>query len=259
VARSLTPAAPGEPAPMAPPLLHPLIVGHRGMTGPPENSLEAFAAAIALGVDAVELDVRRTADGRLVAWHDERLPSGEPVAAVTAAHARETVPHLALVREVAEACEESGVTLQIDLKEVGGEVESVAEVERVVGADRLFVTTLEDVSVRTLKRARPDVRVGLSLGAARPGDTWLRQGLEIVPWRRVARCGPDLLSVQHRLASHGLFLQARALGFPVFVWTVDDPARMDRLMRWRGLAGLISNRPDLALAARRRALGAAAK
>ena len=135
----------------------------------------------------------------------------------------------------------------------------MAEVERVVGADRLFVTTLEDVSVRALKRARPDLRVGLSLGAERPGDTWLRRGLEIVPWRRVARCGADLLSVQHRLASHGLFLQARALGFPVLVWTVDDPARMERLLRWRGLTGLISNRPDLALAARRRALGAAAK
>ena len=240
-------------------LPHPLIVGHRGMSGRAENSLEAFAAAIALGVDAVEFDVRRTADGQLVAWHDDRLPSGEPVSAVTALHARETVPHLALVREVAESCADSGVTLQIDLKEIGGEVESVAEVERVVGADRLFVTTLEDVSVRALKRARPDLRVGLSLGAERPGDTWLRRGLEIIPWRRVARCGADLLSVQHRLASHGLFLQARALGFPVFVWTVDDPARMERLLRWRGLTGLISNRPDLALAARRRALGAAAK
>jgi glycerophosphoryl diester phosphodiesterase len=240
-------------------LPHPLIVGHRGMSGPAENSLEAFAAAIALGVDAVEFDVRRTIDGQLVAWHDERLPSGEPVSSVTARHARETVPHLALVREVAESCAGSGVTLQIDLKEIGRELESVAEVERIVDAGRLFVTTLEDISVRALKRARPDLRVGLSLGASRPCDTWLRRGLEIVPWRRVARCGPDLLSVQHRLASHGLFLQARALGFPVFVWTVDDPARMDRILRWRGLAGLITNRPDLALAARARTVVTAGK
>lgn len=244
---------------MAQALPHPLIVGHRGMAGRPENSLEAFSSAIALGVDAVEFDVRRTGDGALVAWHDDRLPSGEAVSAVTERHARATVPHLASVREVAESCADSGVTLQIDLKEVGHERESVAEVERIVGAERLFVTTMEDVSVRSLKRARPELRVGLSLGARRPGDTWLRRGLEVVPWRRVARCGADLLSVQHRLASHGVFLQARALGFPVLVWTVDDPARMERLLGWRGLAGLISNRPDLALAARRRALGAAAK
>lgn len=229
------------------------------MTGRPENSLDAFSEAIALGVDAVEFDVRRTIDGQFVVWHDDELPSGEPVAGVTARHARETVPHLALVREVAESCAESGVTLQIDLKEIGHERESVDEVERVVGTDRLFVTTLEDASVRALKRARPDLRVGLSLGADRPGDPWLRRRLEIVPWRRVARCGADLLSVEHRLAARGVFLQARALGFPVLVWTVDDPSRMDRLLRWRGLAGLISNRPDLALAARRRALAAAAK
>ena len=68
--------------------------------------------------------------------------------------------------------------------------------------------------MRALKRAGADLRVGLSLGAGRPGDTWLRRGLEIVPWRRVARCGADLLSVRHRLASHGLFLQARGARVP---------------------------------------------
>ena len=48
-----------------------LTVGHRGAAGhAPENTLEAIQKGIALGVDFVEIDVRRTADGVLVALHD---------------------------------------------------------------------------------------------------------------------------------------------------------------------------------------------
>ncbi|HEY1932997.1 MAG TPA: glycerophosphodiester phosphodiesterase family protein [Acetobacteraceae bacterium] len=51
-----------------------LIVGHRGARGlHPENTLEGFAAALALGVDAVELDVALTADGVVVVAHDPAL------------------------------------------------------------------------------------------------------------------------------------------------------------------------------------------
>lgn len=52
----------------------PQIIAHRGMPRAfPENSLPGFAAALALGVDAVELDVHVTADGVPVVHHDPEL------------------------------------------------------------------------------------------------------------------------------------------------------------------------------------------
>ncbi len=51
-----------------------VIIGHRGARGLfPENTLEGFAAALALGVDVVELDVALTADGVVVVTHDPAL------------------------------------------------------------------------------------------------------------------------------------------------------------------------------------------
>jgi glycerophosphoryl diester phosphodiesterase len=52
-----------------------LVVAHRGCwkNNAPENSLGAALACVAMGVDAVELDVRRTADGVLVVMHDETV------------------------------------------------------------------------------------------------------------------------------------------------------------------------------------------
>ncbi len=48
--------------------------GHRGARGLfPENTLAGFAGALAIGVDAIELDVAMTADGVVVVTHDPRL------------------------------------------------------------------------------------------------------------------------------------------------------------------------------------------
>lgn len=51
-----------------------LVVAHRGCwQGTAENSLEGIDACVAAGVDMVEIDVRRSRDGRLVIIHDDNV------------------------------------------------------------------------------------------------------------------------------------------------------------------------------------------
>ena len=51
-----------------------VVIAHRGdWRNFPENSLEAFDSAIKMGVDVIELDVHRTADGHLVVCHDKTI------------------------------------------------------------------------------------------------------------------------------------------------------------------------------------------
>mgnify|MGYP001573038509 CR=1 FL=1 len=52
----------------------PLIIAHRGASAvAPEGTRAAIRAAVRAGADMVELDVQMTRDGRLVAFHDDRL------------------------------------------------------------------------------------------------------------------------------------------------------------------------------------------
>ena len=52
----------------------PAVIAHRGLSAKfPENSLEAFAAAVECGADEIELDVRLTRDGEMIVSHDNRL------------------------------------------------------------------------------------------------------------------------------------------------------------------------------------------
>jgi len=58
-----------------------LVLAHRGHTSAHavENTMDAFAAAVSLGVDGIETDVRLTADRQLVLVHDRNTPDGHPV------------------------------------------------------------------------------------------------------------------------------------------------------------------------------------
>ncbi|HUO44628.1 MAG TPA: glycerophosphodiester phosphodiesterase [Burkholderiales bacterium] len=71
-----------------------LSIAHRGChAGVPENTLPAFEAAVKLGVDGIETDVRLSGDGRLVLLHDRVTPRGRPVAELTHAELAEDFGH----------------------------------------------------------------------------------------------------------------------------------------------------------------------
>ena len=90
------------------PTRSPFVVAHRGASGVlPEHTLPAFARAIALGADAVEVDVVATADGRLVARHEPEL------ADTTDAAGRDDL--IAVAREHGAIVEHAGALCAHDL------------------------------------------------------------------------------------------------------------------------------------------------
>lgn len=93
------------------------VLAHRGGNGFfPENSLAAFGAALALGADGVELDVRRTADGVAVVHHDATLADGAPLHTLRAADLPSEIPTLA---EALAGC--AGAAVDVEIKGVPGD------------------------------------------------------------------------------------------------------------------------------------------
>ncbi|WP_129114478.1 glycerophosphodiester phosphodiesterase [Halegenticoccus tardaugens] len=109
------------------PIAAPDVIGHRGCAGiEPPNTIRGIRTAIDLGVDGVELDVRRTADGELVLFHDPILDWStdhhgivHETPAETIEDARvhgEPIPTLA---EGLDVVSESDVRLYLELKRDG--------------------------------------------------------------------------------------------------------------------------------------------
>jgi glycerophosphoryl diester phosphodiesterase len=223
----------------------PLIIGHRGVGGDaPENSLQAFALALRLGADGVELDVQLSADGQLVIIHDDtvdRTTDGRGrVSDLTAAELRrldlgngEGVPTLDELFQML-----GRQPLYNAAPKAGGVVDQGLEAA-VAGCirghdltDRVLVSSF---NLSALRRARRTLPPAVPLGLLRE--------------RPVTRLACRLLGVQadhpeHRLIDAATMAWATANSYRVHAWTVDDPAEARRLVAF-GVHGIITNRPGL--------------
>lgn len=210
--------SPGLPTDVA------LVAAHRGASSiAPENTLEAFAKAIEVGADMVEFDVRSTADGILVAFHD-------PVAEWTYDELCRRLPHEPpRLEQVVELCA-GRIALDVELKEPGAETEVLELVSARLSTGSFVVTSFIDDAVAAVKRCRPDVRAGLLLGEH---DTIRTHPSADFVAPHVALCDAGF-------ASEGMV-----------VWTVNDEPRLRRYLADPRVAVVITDEPVLALQARR--------
>jgi glycerophosphoryl diester phosphodiesterase len=240
----------------------PLVIAHRGASREaPENTPAAFEAAITLGADAVELDVRRTADGELVVHHNASR-RGIPISMLTyPALVRFSRHEPPLFDTVLDLCA-GRIALDVEVKEPGYEAEIIEAASRRFPRDRLLYTSFEESVITTIKRLAPDARCGLLLG---PGRLRSRaQRYEALPFDLAERCGADLLAVHQwlapvrgrsrRIPGTGLIAEAQARGFPLMVWTVDGPQRLRSYLADGRVAGIITDLPGLAVETRRELL-----
>jgi len=250
------------------PLLDPtahLVIGHRGAAAhAPENTLESFRLARSQGADALEFDVRRSADGVAMVFHDaalDRTTDGTgALADRTCAELQAldagfhyitdggtTLPYrgrgvrVPTLREVVDAFPDT--PFLIEIKEAAVQ-DAVAEVLREGGAAHRSVVAGSDW--RALLRFREPP---FHLGASR---------------RDIARLYFHLGSPDDQCRNYAVperyfglpiptrrFVRAAARrGATVHVWTVDDAASARRWWK-NGVCGIVTNRPDVMVAARR--------
>jgi glycerophosphoryl diester phosphodiesterase len=231
------------------------VGAHRGAhdAGAPENSLAAFERAVALGCDFVELDVRRTADGRLAVCHDT-VVEGRRLDALTLAEAGRIAAGQGLeipALEEALAVLAGRLVVDIEIKSAGFEREVLAAAAAGLPAGGYFITSFELPVLRAVAAADPKAPRGWIVGD-RP-SAWVQR--RRVRWllpslRRRILQPPAFLILHHSLVDVALADQCRQLGLDMIPWTVNDPADMRRLASMQPW-GLITDYPQLALDLRR--------
>jgi glycerophosphoryl diester phosphodiesterase len=230
----------------------PLAVAHRGGAGlAPENTLAAFGLATALGFRYLETDVRLTADGELVCFHDEtvdRVTRARGRVATRPLRGLKTlrvagVEPIPTLTEVLEAHPEAH--LMVDLKDEAAIAPLVKVLRRKGVAERVCVAGAWDGWLAHLRRQVPGVTTALGWRSLTALLSCARAGVR--PPRSVATS--PFAHVPVRIGRVPVFVErlvgmAHEIGVRVVVWTVDHPAVMHRLYDV-GVDGVITDRPDL--------------
>lgn len=255
----------------------PLIIAHRGASvAAPENTLSAFKAAIELGADGLEFDVRLARDGVPVVIHDATLKrvsnSQRAVSDLTAAQlaeidvgswfwqnggspnggASETVPTLAKALETL-AIYDGLLFIELKCSDDDADALTAAVCEILTGSQLLPQIILKSFKLSVVPRAKallPSVRVAALF--APKIMTVLRKEKHLV---KIAKeFGADELSIHYSLATRKLAEKAAKHGLPVNVWTADNPRWVKRALRL-GLKSIITNDPAKLLARRQEVTG----
>lgn len=229
----------------------PLVIAHRGASAAaPENTVVAFTTAIALGADGVELDVRRTGDGTLAVCHDPHLPDGRALLALEGR--RELPPDVAVLDVALDACR--GLELvNVEIKNWPGDVDhdatgafASAVVEALMArpvAEResFLVSCFDRPTLDLVRELAPGLATGwLVIGV---GDD---EGAATVA--EAAGHGHSAIHPHHSAVTPAVVERAHDAGLAVNTWTCDHPERI-RLLAEAGVDGIVTNTPDVALAA----------
>jgi glycerophosphoryl diester phosphodiesterase len=248
----------------------PQVFAHRGGCAlGPENTLAAFDLGMAAGADGLELDVHLSADGVVVVHHDETLErttngsgplsrrTAAELGAIDAGYRFESQGRFAFrgmgigVPTLAEVLRRYPerlviVEMKVDSVEMG---EALAAVVRKNGAvDRVCAAGFGARALRAARSALPEMASSASASEVRLAlyRSWVNW-----PATHVGYNGYQVpeFSGGHRIVSPRFIRHSHAADLRVQVWTVDERPDMDRLLSW-GVDALISNRPDVAVAAR---------
>jgi glycerophosphoryl diester phosphodiesterase len=207
-------------------------IGHGGASAlAPANTLASFDAALEVGVDMVEFDVREC--------------RGELVLAHTVFHARrpgtarldEALAHLASPRF-------HGVDVNVDVKGTGFEAHLLRALREAGLVDRALVSSQIPAVLERLRELEPRLRLGISVGgrAARMSHRW--RGWRAAVLRGLTEGRWDALMAQFRLVEGGLLDEVVERGGRLYAWTVNERLDIERLTGL-GVHGITTADPRL--------------
>lgn len=205
----------------------PRLLGHRGaraLKSIPENTIASFDRALADGCDGFEFDVRLTEDEEAVVCHDAKI-SGYDVSRTMA----KQLSQLPRLRDVLQRYRDS--FLDIELKVKGLERITLDLFLRHKPRRGFVVSSFQPGSLKSVRTLDATVPLGLICESKTQLRLWNELPVEyVIP--------------QHELVDPELVRKIKGAGKKVIVWTVNDPADIERFAEY-GVDGIISDDTSL--------------
>jgi glycerophosphoryl diester phosphodiesterase len=212
-----------------------LNIAHRGFTRKfPDNTLEAFSAAIKLGADGIECDVQETADNHFIIFHDNDI-EGKRIAEMSLADVQQVqlreqyrIPTL---EETLELCH-GHILLNMEFKQVFSLERLLQEIRGVMTPDELLVSSFQSALITRLADLAPDIRRGILTART------VKDPLDLMNATRAQVMLPIFGTTTKPLVDS---LHDRNLS--IIVWNCNTPEEIRTALTW-DMDGIITDNPD---------------
>jgi glycerophosphoryl diester phosphodiesterase len=235
------------------------VIAHRGASAYyPENTLAAFEGAIAMGADMVELDIQLTADGEVVAFHDEKMGRCTDSSGKVAECTLDTLKMLdagswfdrkfqgiriPTLMEVLKFCKDKiAVNIEIKTEAVtdgisGGIEEKCLKIVQQAGmSGHTVYSSFDPRALLHLKKIDGSAPIGILFKKKYYGSR--------LPSDIIAALGADAFNCAERELNQKWLADLKLHKIPVNIYTVNDEKNMRRLLTM-GVGGIFTNCPDV--------------
>jgi len=217
-----------------------LKIGHRGASAyEPENTLSSFRRAIELGVDAVELDVRKTKDNEIVVIHNvdvnKTTDGSGSVSELTLEEIKRFVTEkgekIPTLEEVLDSVGKR-VKILVELKETGIEEQVLGLIRGKGLIENVVIISFHEDALRKVRELDGEVATGL---------IYVRHKN---PIRAALELKAEYLLSLYRFTHSANVKKAHEKGLKVIVWTINNEEEVAEY-RKKGVDGIATDRPDI--------------
>lgn len=227
-----------------------LNIGHRGACAyAPENTAASIEEAISRNADMVEFDLRQTSDDVIVLFHDRTVVTGtgknvhvsrisySELYDIAAATGYRLSTFEEIIREFG-----SRIPLDIEIKVRGFEEEVIHLLKKHPPAFEPVISSFVPGVIERIRKLDSSTKTGLVLGYSRV--PFLNILARPAVGRLISRVEVDSVHLHRSLFSKHILKNIFAMGAKVFVWTVNEPDEMIRLLE-AGVDGIVTDTPDV--------------
>lgn len=216
----------------------PIAIAHRGASGyKPDNTLAAFKHADKLNADMIELDVRKTSDGKIICFHDAEIEykgKSYTVSKLTLEQMRIAKSDLCTLQEAVDYIAKTDMLLQIEFKAGGFEDKVVKMVQKAGISDRTYYGSFTHSILKKIKTLDPDAKLIYITNLNATVNSVINDP---------GKFNVDAMSIRYDLLNEARIAKLHLAGMDVYGWTMDSAAGIKKYADL-GLDGVITNYPD---------------
>lgn len=218
-----------------------LIIAHKGaFESAGENTINAFKKAIAFKVDIIEMDLRKTSDGVIIIFHDNKIKN-KKIIKLRYGEIKKKNKEIPTLEEVLK-CLKGKIKIDFHLKEKGYEKEVVEKIFKYMKKKDFFISSEYESSLRKIKKDY-GIKTGLIIDVNLKNAGFIPFGY--FPKKKIKDSRADFIEPRWEFVNRKFLIKSQKFKKPVFPWVVNRRRLIKRFLKEKMIKGIITDRLDL--------------